>query len=1416
MNNQIIIKHSCLADGGNEDETPMNLRFTKKNENFQRRFSGGNVGTMHFQRKYSWPFSPPRRMKINNKGYFYQDKSLVNHLIKRILWAVGLSLIFSYCLILVGHRVAFATSADDYIQQGRAFLAQQTMDGIINANGCFQSALAIEPNNRKANFFFSVTRVFAMMDGNQPYTAGPPIENMQELLDSFGISSEGRDFFDWAADFQRNPAYKYHLSVSGSAWGFIDFERQYDSNNNSEFRLDNRSVTGDGIHSDSGISAILPFATASPPVKYSLLSVGQQWTYTGSSNNYLVQSIARVTSLNETVNVPAGTFTHCAKVEESIIFPAGYIPGQDYYTKFERWFAPGIGPCRVRITYNSGTVRNGRLEFYNFGGDTPPASEYFPLGWGYMWTFSMDNGSSVSWIVNSENQIDGDIILPDNAPTTGAIFTFLSDVFLPEIQGALTNLSVIDNSFNLILTHAEIGNDPNEIDYGDVLVYDSILNLLTAGISILSSYDLDIDLNIFFDAVVDEAVDINEDLLGPYPDFLTLLQDGNTSMAMAKDGMLAAIDSYNAASEFVRNESDNQSNDLIPFDPENILEDGFFQYYVNNIEYSLINREPVKFGSIEETWELTDNLGQKVIMGIGYDLDGNFDDGGFFGVNSCGFLGCGGSVDDFSMIDSNVIIKTSCGVWCPSSAVLKGIMSVDGTQIYSGSYISQSACGGDWSGTFTGIRKDYREDFILINFGEFFDDPIDIRSYLPELVQDPYTGEVLLAKSPKDSFPDPTFSGILPDGASYFDHKIGILSIWGRSGPDEYHSFGLCKVIGIAPWDIGSLTFYDPLYRAYPIDIGQSLTSYYNIGAAYSETSTEILQNGFYHIVLTDKGGKDYGAGKTITVNPIDIVDMSDSQTYPPDGAYVNSTTPTFIWAPVTDEIIYPLYYRIVLTDWRGKVNVYTSERSSATTATIPQGVLKSDNAYLWWVQVFDSQDGPSINNFSSSEKMRFYTGDPGEQLSIDRAFVYSKSFTNNNNVTQFGIKIKGLAPFDIRSMTVTGPNAFSYTFDPNTDYPDEIYFHSENGILPDGVYTFTVTDDRDGSTLTYDRDFYYNQLPVPGNLFSPSDRAYIQTTTPAFKWEAVTDDMASPLYYRVIIYDCDGCAIYKSERYEEATTFTLPSGILKFYDPYGWSVEASDSHLLAEIQNTSASPIRFFYVTEYSHPGNISGQIRSGISGYTSGDTIYVMARDAAGPEGSVLAWDILTDTGTYTLYNLPLDTPVYISARWDKDGNNAYTPGDWTGRYINNPVILSDGNIITNIDITLNREVEATYASGHVQCDSFVSGLGDIYVSAFDGPYPPDAHLIDSASITSPAEQYTLSNLPVNSYVYLFARWDKDGSITRTAPDLIGSYTGNPFLVPAGGQTGIDILIETENNILEQIIPLFQGWNLISYQAR
>lgn len=99
------------------------------------------------------------------------------------------------------------TSVRADVQTGRDLLFNNgnfNTPGLVAAKAEFEASVQANPSDQEANFFLGITRVPALLDNTATYTPGLPIENIKELFDSFGMSSSGRDIFNWTADFTRD------------------------------------------------------------------------------------------------------------------------------------------------------------------------------------------------------------------------------------------------------------------------------------------------------------------------------------------------------------------------------------------------------------------------------------------------------------------------------------------------------------------------------------------------------------------------------------------------------------------------------------------------------------------------------------------------------------------------------------------------------------------------------------------------------------------------------------------------------------------------------------------------------------------------------------------------------------------------------------------------------------------------------------------------------------------------------------------------------------------------------------------------------------------------------------------------------------------------------------------------------------
>lgn len=137
---------------------------------------------------------------------------------KKHLWVAGILLagimaINGFCQYyeVLQYAVAGGGSAEDKVAEGRAYLAAHDL---WNAHISFGEAVTTDPSHPAANFFYSVTRILVI-------THDPTFNN---LLDRSGVSAEGRDLYNWTADFQRDAENNIVLPAGSPGSGeIIDF-----------------------------------------------------------------------------------------------------------------------------------------------------------------------------------------------------------------------------------------------------------------------------------------------------------------------------------------------------------------------------------------------------------------------------------------------------------------------------------------------------------------------------------------------------------------------------------------------------------------------------------------------------------------------------------------------------------------------------------------------------------------------------------------------------------------------------------------------------------------------------------------------------------------------------------------------------------------------------------------------------------------------------------------------------------------------------------------------------------------------------------------------------------------------------------------------------------------------------------------
>ena len=227
-----------------------------------------------------------------------------------------------------------------------------------------------------------------------------------------------------------------------------------------------------------------------------------------------------------------------------------------------------------------------------------------------------------NWTADFTRDPQGNIILPSNSPTGEELQNFLKNNILPEVDGALTNLTKVGSGFQTSYkwpvedglgsvnspntltvpfafwmmnewagykivvegteytiqsnTYDTLTVTPNwviasgtynfriletvEIDYGDVLVLKGSLYLAKGGIIILSAYNVNVDIDTIVSLYNNLSLNFQNHVINTYTQLLTLLP--GQQLLQAKSILRDAISTFTSAIDFIVGEGDPQGDDL--------------------------------------------------------------------------------------------------------------------------------------------------------------------------------------------------------------------------------------------------------------------------------------------------------------------------------------------------------------------------------------------------------------------------------------------------------------------------------------------------------------------------------------------------------------------------------------------------------------------------------------------------------------------------------------------------------------------------------------------------------------------------------------------------------------------------------------------------------------------------------------
>ncbi|ETR67900.1 MAG: hypothetical protein OMM_11094, partial [Candidatus Magnetoglobus multicellularis str. Araruama] len=658
------------------------------------------------------------------------------------------------------------------------------------------------------------------------------------------------------------------------------------------------------------------------------------------------------------------------------------------------------------------------------------------------------------------------------------------------------------------------------------------------------------------------------------------MTDGDTMISgNAKTELLAAINLYFEASAFIRNEQDDQTDDLLQIDDDKDHYETEFQEDLIKIEQSINETMPVTIGEIETDIEtlwyimMEPDSGSQHLASwwvITDEFNTLKHSGSQFHSSCIDFShGCYGEIVTYEKSDDllTVLAVSSDG----TSITYTGTLTADESAIVSGTYIAtyydyngKNTVTGNFSGSKEYSDTRVEDNTLTVNAGEIFNDPIDIRSYLPELATDPYTHDILIVS--ESSFPDRTFSGILPDKwPTKGDVYIDKVRVWG-----EYDGLSLhIQMSGISPWHIKEMYVNTPVERL----IFEKPFNVYNDYAnreLWFSTYTQDLAQGNYEFVVIDNWDNKYTLDKHYTFNYFQPIDTS--QIFP--GSSVNTTTPTFSWPDVPSYKPavpkYELHIRTIFDPFIGYKTIHYLTLAG-TNYIIPDGILQNNKYYKWWLYIKDHSNVDIANNFDTLISNVLYIGDASDFkitnaiIRSEQSLSYTRTIIDLDTVGwSEDIAISNSGPINNLMLNRDVPYASqrAYTIIPNS--------------IPDGIYNFIM--EKAGQTISYSVAYSFQSIPVAQGLTvtSKHDNDYIYTTMPQFIWQPVSKTGVS-LYTNIQIFEYISDNLIYESPVSLKTQATIPANILKANNAYRYRVMVYDSPTNA--QNVSVTDFQVFYI---------------------------------------------------------------------------------------------------------------------------------------------------------------------------------------------------------------------------------------------
>jgi hypothetical protein len=293
-------------------------------------------------------------------------------------------------------------------------------------------------------------------------------------------------------------------------------------------------------------------------------------------------------------------------------------------------------------------------------------------------------------------------------------------------------------------------------------------------------------------------------------------------------------------------------------------------------------------------------------------------------------------------------------------------------------------------------------------------------------------------------------------------------------------------------------------------------------------------------------------------------------------GPVLTTTTPTFQWDAVTG-VTGLTGYQINLFDQTASKSYSYQVGATATSYTLPAGVLTTGDTYVWNVRILvGTQSGPpsAYLYFQAPAAVTLpapVAVGPGSTTKPGPVLTTSTPTLTWNAVTG----VSGLTGYQIYLTDETASKTFSYQVGASvTSYTVPSGTLAAGDTFVWNVRVLVGTQSGPPSTYLYFQTPAAVTLPAPvvvgpGSTASPGP--LLTTDTPTFQWKAVTG-VSALSGYQINVYDETSKTSFSFKTGASVTSYTVGAGVLTAGDAFVWNVR-----ILAGTQSGPPSTYLYF-----------------------------------------------------------------------------------------------------------------------------------------------------------------------------------------------------------------------------------------------